>query len=114
MMVQATSPMRAVAHAGVFHAGSWAAQSPALPAPGARRSGQRQGGPLVANVCQLNIVHYDEVIEMTHQGRDLVKACIQQQIAGAPVYVAVTLDAPLYAQQKAVISLSFGERLHRV
>ena len=67
-----------------------------------------------ANICQLNIVHYDEVIEMTHQGRDLVKACIQQQIAGAPVNIAVSLDTPLYAQQKAVIPLSFGERLHRI
>ena len=68
----------------------------------------------MANICQLHVVHYDEVIEMTHDGRDLVKACIQQQIAGAPVNVAITLDTPLYAQQKAVISLSFGERLHRI
>ena len=77
-------------------------------------SGQRQGRPIAANVCQLNIVHYDEVIEMAHQGRNLVTSRIQQQIAGAPVYVAVTLNAPLHAQQEAVVSLSFRERLHSV
>ncbi len=69
---------------------------------------------MLANVCQLHIVHYDEVIEMAHQGRDLVETRIEQQIAGAPVYVAVALNAPLDAEQKAVISLSFGERLHCV
>ena len=78
------------------------------------RPGQRQGCPLPANVCQLHIVHYYEVIEMAHQGGDLVNTRIEQQIGGAAVDVAVALNASLDAEQKAVIPLSFGERLHRV
>ena len=67
-----------------------------------------------ANVSQLHIVHNYEVIEVAYQSGDLVNTGIQQQIIGAPVNVAVTLNPPLDAEQKAVIPLSFGKRLHRV
>ncbi len=69
---------------------------------------------MLANVCQFHIVHYDKVVKMVQQGRDLVATGIEQQIAGAPVYIAIALNAPLDAEQKAVVSLSFGERLHGV
>jgi len=69
---------------------------------------------LPANVSQLHVVHYYEVIEVPYQRRDLVDTGIQQQIAGAPVNVAITLNPSLDAQQKAVISLSFRKRLHCV
>lgn len=67
-----------------------------------------------ANVSQLYVVHYYEVIEVAHQRRDLVDAGIEQQIIGVPVNVAITLNSPLNAEQKAVIPLFFRKRLHRV
>jgi hypothetical protein len=118
MMVQATSG----AHAGVslLHSGcrcrarTWWCKAKRSQYLGCAWSGERQGRPVVANVCQFYIVHYDKVVKMAQQDRDLVASGIEQQIAGAPVYVAIALYAPLDAEQKAVVSLSFGERLHGV
>jgi hypothetical protein len=69
---------------------------------------------LPANVRELHVVHYYEVIEVAYKRRDLVDTGIQQQIAGAPVNVAITLNPSLDAQQKTVIPLSFRKRLHCV
>ena len=96
-------------HAGVFPGGFWRYKPERGQHLRCVGSSQRQGGPIPANVCQLYIVHYYEVVEMAYQRRNLVITCIQQQIAGAPVYVAITLDTPLHAQQETVISLSFRE-----
>jgi hypothetical protein len=69
---------------------------------------------LPANVSQLHVVHYYEVIEVAYQRGDLVDTGFQQQIASAAVNVAITLNPSPDAQQKAVIPLSFRKRLHCV
>jgi hypothetical protein len=69
---------------------------------------------LPANVRQLHVVHYYEVIEVAYKRRDLVDTGIKQQIAGAAVNVAIALNPSLDAQQKAVIPLFFRKRLHCV
>ncbi len=75
---------------------------------GRTRAGEGQACPLLANVCQLHIVHYNKVVKMAHQARDLVNTRIEQQVAGTAVDVAVALNPSLNAEQKAVISLSSG------
>jgi hypothetical protein len=69
---------------------------------------------LPANVSQLHVVHYYEVVEVAYQRGDLVDTGIQQQIARAAINVAITLNPSLDAQQKAVIPLFFRKRLHCV
>ena len=74
MRVQLTSPMRTALMRAFCTPEVGGCKAQGGQYPGSSRPSQGQGRPLLANVCQLNIVHYDEVIEMAHQGRDLVEA----------------------------------------